>query len=78
MNKFESFSDDEVIVLANSLAGECRVYKGLFGEGVVGSGEVLNTITNMGEELLLEIKVRKAVVLAELDQLLESLNDSDN
>jgi hypothetical protein len=77
MNKFDSFSNDELVILANSLVGEAGMYRDMFSDGISHASGVLDTITSLSEDLLVEIGNRKAVALAEIDQINAELNNDD-
>lgn len=77
-NKFESFSDEELLVLTNCLVGECAMYMDMADDGVAHAEKVISVIVSMSEDLLVEVKTRRAVVGAELDQLLKKLTDTED
>ena len=76
-NKFEYFSDEELLVLTNCLVGECAMYMDMADDGVAHAEKVISVIVSMSEDLLVEVKARRAIVGAELDQLLAELTDID-
>jgi len=77
-NKFEHFSDEELLVLTNSLVGECAMYMDMADDGVGHAQAIIDVIVSMSEDLLVEVKTRRAVVGAELDQMLAELTDTEN
>lgn len=77
-NKFEHFSNTELVVLATSLSSECLMYRNMAEDGDPNADEVIDIIVSMSEELLVEVKTRRAVMGAEIDQLIAEINDDEN
>lgn len=78
MNKFEHFSSEELLVVAKSLVGEAAMYRDMVEDNVEGAEDALLIITNVAVEMLEEIADRRAVLRAEMDQLLMELNHGTN
>jgi len=77
MSKFDNFNNDEVIILANALSGEADRYRDMINDNIDHAGARLDVITGLAEDLLAEVGDRKAIALAEMDQLIASLRDND-